>query len=1057
MRVRTSTRCGSRPSAPQPLGTSSVTRRIVKTGDWYDFAKTAASGGSYGRSNSSDASASIYFEGTRLDWIAMKGTTTGSADVYLDDEFQKTVDLSASVAAYQVKVWSSDTLSAGRHKVEIKRSGSNPGTEYITLDAVDVMGVLTDANPVAATITGISPGSASAGTGSTVTITGSHFGAAPGALGSVNFFYRSGQPTIPGDIVSWSDTSIVARVPVGAVNGYDGSAGSGPVTVTNADGATSPGYDFQVTFGYGEARWADPSVSFRVNPNCQDTSQEQALIDAAAATWSGPSVFVFTDAGTCSTSDFYDDGQNDLFWSSEMLASGVIAAALPEVSGSTISETDVCFNDYYLWGDGTSGTMDVQTIALHELGHWLQLRDLYGNADSAKVMYGFGEPGEQARTLAAEDRAGIVWIYGPPPTPVITSASPSAGPVAGGASVVITGSGFKGLYGSSAVRFGSADAASYTVDSATQITAVSPPDPGADAGITVTNAGGTSNRVDYDYVTVPSVRLMSSKAGPLAGGVRVQIFGEGFSGAFGPSAVTFGGVDAAEFEVVDDGLINAWPPAHAEGTVDVVIVAAGGTSASSGTADDYTYVGPPTITSIQPAFGPEAGGTGVVITGTNFLTGGNVPMATFAGQIAGGVVDDSTRMVVSAPPHAAGTVDVVVVAAGGSSNPSGTVDDYTYKVPPTVTALTPSSAPIAGGTAVTITGTGFTDVSGWTSVTFGGTPATSYTVESPTEISAVTPAHVFGTFDVVVIAGGIPSATAGTGNDFTFIPPLPSVTALDPQTGPTTGGTSVGITGINFEGLSGPSAVTFGGTDALSWVGDSSTHITAVAPAHAAGTVDVMVTTSQGVSTAVGTGNDFTYVAPTRYEQDDSHIVKSGDWYDFTKLGLASADSYGRSNTPGASATIYFEGTQVDWIAMTGSSPGIVLVYLDGDLKDTIDLYSSSAVYDRRVWSSGAINYGSHKLELKRSAASLSGEYITLDAVDIVGAIINAPPPPAAITAVSPSSGPLTGGTSVTVAGTSLTGATSVAFGGASATAVSVNNAGTQLTPLAFWCFHITM
>ena len=58
--------------------------RIVKVGTWYDFPKTLASGGSYGRSSTSLASATIYFTGTRLDWIAMKGTTTGKADVYVD-------------------------------------------------------------------------------------------------------------------------------------------------------------------------------------------------------------------------------------------------------------------------------------------------------------------------------------------------------------------------------------------------------------------------------------------------------------------------------------------------------------------------------------------------------------------------------------------------------------------------------------------------------------------------------------------------------------------------------------------------------------------------------------------------------------------------------------------------------------------------------------------------------------------------------------------------------------------------------------------------------------
>ncbi len=49
---------------------------------------------------------------------------------------------------------------------------------------------------------------------------------------------------------------------------------------------------------------------------------------------------------------------------------------------------DICFNDTFNWGDGTDGTMDVQSIALHEMGHWLKLRDLYGTGDANKAMYG---------------------------------------------------------------------------------------------------------------------------------------------------------------------------------------------------------------------------------------------------------------------------------------------------------------------------------------------------------------------------------------------------------------------------------------------------------------------------------------------------------------------------------------------------------------------------------------------------------------------------------------------------------------------------------------------
>ena len=131
----------------------------------------------------------------------------------------------------------------------------------------------------------------------------------------------------------------------------------------------------------------------------------------------------------------------------------------------------------------------------------------------------------------------------------------------------------------------------------------------------------------------------------------------------------------------------------------------------------------------------------------------------------------------------------------------------------------------------------------------------------------------------------------------------------------------------------------------------------------------------------------------TRYQQTDSHMVKVGTWSDFTKAE-ASGASYGRSNSSNASATIYFTGTRLDWIAMTGSTPGIVDVYLDDVWQTTIDLYSSPAHYQAVVWSSGTISDGPHKVGLRRSDSSAAGEYITLDAVDIWGTIDPAPDPP---------------------------------------------------------------
>src|SRR6516162_3151416 len=71
--------------------------------------------------------------------------------------------------------------------------------------------------------------------------------------------------------------------------------------------------------------------------------------------------------------------------------------------------------------------------------------------------------------------------------PAVTNVSPNTGPTSGGTNVTITGTNFSGA---TAVRFGSNAAGSFTVNSATQITATSPAGSGT-VDVTVTTEGGT--------------------------------------------------------------------------------------------------------------------------------------------------------------------------------------------------------------------------------------------------------------------------------------------------------------------------------------------------------------------------------------------------------------------------------------------------------------------------------------------------------------------------------------------------------------------------------------
>ena len=320
------------------------------------------------------------------------------------------------------------------------------------------------------------------------------------------------------------------------------------------------------------------------------------------------------------------------------------------------------------------------------------------------------------------------------------------------------------------------------------------------------------------------------------------------------ATVSFGGTAATGVSVTNSTTINATTPAHAAGAVAVTVT---NPDAQSGTlAGGFTYIGPaPTVSSVAPTSGPTTGGTAATITGANFVSGATV---SFDGSAATGVsVVNSTTIKATTPAHAAGAVAVAVTAKGVTTtyaqkytylgdtlfgNVEGLIiDSLTYTVPaPTVTSIAPSSGPIAGGTAVTITGANF--VSGAT-VSFGGSAATGVSVVNSTTINATTPAHAAGAVSVTVTN---PDAQNGTlANGFTYLGPAPTVSSVAPTSGPSTGGTAVTITGTSFAT---GATVTVGGSAATGVTVVNSTTITATTPAHAAGAVSVTVTNTDGQS-----------------------------------------------------------------------------------------------------------------------------------------------------------------------------------------------------------------
>jgi hypothetical protein len=129
-------------------------------------------------------------------------------------------------------------------------------------------------------------------------------------------------------------------------------------------------------------------------------------------------------------------------------------------------------------------------------------------------------------------------------------------------------------------------------------------------------------------------------------------------------------------------------------------------------------------------------------------------------------------------------------------------------------------------------------------VWFGEVEASDFRVDSDAQITVTAPAGEPGTVDVIVV-GPYGTSESSEDDEYTYVA-APTVAELDVTTGSHAGGTTVTITGTNFTGLL---TVYFGDTPAAAITVDSSTHITALAPAHPAGVADIaQAVTSYGES-----------------------------------------------------------------------------------------------------------------------------------------------------------------------------------------------------------------
>jgi len=308
----------------------------------------------------------------------------------------------------------------------------------------------------------------------------------------------------------------------------------------------------------------------------------------------------------------------------------------PVTSSSGAGSDPTVAGDVVYWGDGFGKTVRANDAATGaQLWSSGQLGGLVFSAPTVADGRLF-----VATWNGSDPSASHFYAFEPAPVPTIASFSPTSGHA--GDPVTIAGSGFTGA---SAVSFNGV-AATFTVDSGTQISAVVPS--GATSGpISVTAPGGVATS-DSSF-TVLEDPVVDTPPNAEAVGSPVIITGAHFTGA---TSVTFSGVDAA-FAVDSDTQITTTVP---DGALTGPLVVT--TPAGSGSAPFKVL---PTITSFAPDSGPV--GTSVVLTGSALTGARHVRF----GTVEAVFTIDSYSQITATVPDGAISAKIQVVTPGGKT------------------------------------------------------------------------------------------------------------------------------------------------------------------------------------------------------------------------------------------------------------------------------------------------------------------------------------------------------------------------------------------------------
>jgi len=419
----------------------------------------------------------------------------------------------------------------------------------------------------------------------------------------------------------------------------------------------------------------------------------------------------------------------------------------------------------------------------------------------------------------------------------------------------------------------------------------------------------------YLYKSELRVDWVSPSAGPVEGGTPVAVTGAGF---LKDTKLLFGSRLALQVEVVDENTIFAITPQGESSGATAIHVSNDLGTASKKKA--FTYTASPVLSGASPAAGSVEGGNVVEISGKRLSSVSEVAFGTAAAQVL--AASDSSLMVL-APPGEEGLTDVVVSGEWGWA-----VAEEAYLYIDTssagkgIVAIVPDEGPEGGGTVVTVVGCDLVG-SGVSSVKFGDVGA-ELKGEHPESCALVVKAPPgVGEVDVRVSAEGWSFVEAG---GYRYVPGM-TLASVEPEVGPSGGGTLVRLKGTGFEvGME----VRFGPMPATEVKLVEPGVVEARTPPGSPGLADVVITS--GTSTAL-LKNGFLYTV----KEPELWVVSPNYG---SRAGGTFVELIGAGFTPDAWA--YFGSMPAQKVKV--KSYGRVWAYSPASAVGTVDVQVNSAV-----------------------------------------------------------------------------------------------------------------